>query len=78
MNIKQAKQFFSFGVIKGFSIVKDPMGSDWLLQIRTATGTETLETAVGYTKKYSSLDTLIGQVSVITGGQVTKLDLTVG
>lgn len=69
MQIKQAKEYFELGVITGFEVTRLAMGGDtWNLIIQGKEGrTWMLETQMGETKKFASLDTLIGQVEDITG-----------
>lgn len=68
MNIKQAKEYFELGIIRGFESVRDPMGTGWLLVIVGKEGRSwTLQTAKGEEKVFSSLDTLMGEVEKIAG-----------
>jgi len=69
VQLKQAKEYFELGVITGFEVVRLAMGGDtWTLIIQGKEGrTWMLETQLGKTKQFASLDTLIGQVQEITG-----------
>lgn len=69
MQLKQAKEYFELGVITGFEVVRLAMGGDaWTLIIQGKEGrTWMLETQLGKTKQFASLDTLVGQVQEITG-----------
>lgn len=68
MNIKQAKEYFELGIIRGFESVRDPLSTGWMLVIVGKEGRSwTLETAKGEEKVFSSLDTLMGEVEKIAG-----------
>lgn len=68
MNIKQAKEYFEIGAITSFHILRDPMGSGWLLVVETLAGkSSTLQTALNKDKVFSSLDTLHGEIESIAG-----------
>ncbi len=69
MQLKQAKEYFELGVITGFEVVRLAMGGGtWTLIIQGKEGrTWMLETQLGKTKQFASLDTLVGQVEEITG-----------
>lgn len=69
MQIKQAKEYFELGIITGFEVVRLAMGGDtWTLLINGKEGRSwMLETQLGETKKFASLDTLVRQIEDITG-----------
>lgn len=68
MDIQKAKDFFAVGAIEEVSAAPAPMGKGWIIAFRFTAGKgDILETALGDTKVFSSLDTLFGQVSQITG-----------
>lgn len=69
MKIKEAKEYFTLGVLTGFDAVRDPVAlNSWNLQISGKEGRLwVLETAKGTDKSFASLDTLIGEVESITG-----------
>lgn len=71
MELKQAKEYFELGIITGFSAIRAPMSSGWNLLIKGKEGREwLLETQLRKTKDFSSVDTLIRQVEVISGTSV--------
>lgn len=68
MQIGQAKEYFDLGVITGFTVTPRPMGKGYYLGIEGKEGKRwVLETKVGEVKVFASLDTLVGQVKLITG-----------
>lgn len=69
MNIKQARDYFSVGVVRGFRAVRSPMKNSrsWNLIITTVAGDFYLDTARAGEKTFLSMDTLIGEVEKITG-----------
>jgi hypothetical protein len=60
MNIKQAIEYYELGIITSIHFVRDPMTTGWLL---VAEGKDdrswTLQTALGKTKSYSTLDSAV-------------------
>lgn len=76
MKIKQAKEYYEDGMITGFDAVRDPMvQGGWLLVIVGKQGKSwTFQTALGEPRSFSRLDTLVGQVELITG-QVSSLHI---
>ncbi len=76
MKIAQAKEYFDLGVITRFYAVRDLNPSAWLLCIEGREGRSwTLQTSKGESKVFSSLDTLAGEISKITG-RVTSVIFT--
>jgi hypothetical protein len=77
MQIKQAKEYYTDGLITGFNVVKQPMSNYWVLSISGKNGKIwILETALGQDKAFASLDTLIGEVESITK-RVTSLKISI-
>ena len=73
MKIKDAKEYYELGVLIGFDAVRDPMAPGWLLVVSGREGRSwTLETALGGSKVYSTLDSLVVEIERITG-RVTSL-----
>lgn len=69
MKIKQAKEYYELGVLTAFHAVQDIEPGKWVLAIEGKEGRSwTLETALGKTKVFSSLDTLAGEVAEICAG----------
>lgn len=82
MELKQAKEYFSMGVLTGFKAVRNPMAEQgWLL---TMTGKDgrfwMLDTAKQEPRVFASLDTLVGLVAQIAGkaagGHVSAVTIT--
>jgi uncharacterized protein YecA (UPF0149 family) len=69
MKIKQAKEYFEDGVITGFDAVRDPLKPGaWILSISGKNGKNwTFQTALGETRSFAKLDTLVGEIESITG-----------
>ena len=68
MKIKQAKEYYELGVLTGFHAVKDTEPGRWLLCIEGKEGRSwTLETALGKSKSFASVDTLVDEVAGIAG-----------
>lgn len=78
MQIKQAKEYFNDGMITGFDAVRDPlMTGGWLLVISGKNGKKwTFQTALGESRSFAKLDTLVGQVEAITG-RVSSLHISI-
>lgn len=69
MKIKDAREYYELGILRGFYAVRDPLVSgSWLLCIEGENERSwTLQTAKGGVKSFSSLDTLVGEIESITG-----------
>jgi hypothetical protein len=69
MQLKQAKEYFSLGIITGFEISRVAMRGDaWTLIVSGKEGrTWMLETQLGKTREFASLDTAAGVVEDIAG-----------
>ena len=69
MNIKQAKEYYHLGVVSKIYAVVDALDSSaWCLVVEGTGGQSwDLKTALGKTKSYKSLDTLIEEIRSITG-----------
>lgn len=79
MKLKQAREYFELGAISGFDAVRDPTRPGyWMLSITYSKGRNdtTLETALGDTKSFATLDTLVKEVAGITG-RVSSLKIAV-
>ena len=69
MKIKQAKEYYSLGILTGFDAVRDPLKpGNWMLVVIGEEGRSwTLATATGEVKSFAKLDTLVGEVESIAG-----------
>lgn len=68
MNIKQAKEYFSLGLIKSFKVVRVPMvESSWMISLDGKMGVVSLETAVHSVKNYSCVDSALNDIERIAG-----------
>lgn len=78
MKKKQAIDYFNDGMITGFDAVRDPMVPGcWLLVISGRNGKSwTYQTALGESKSFSKLDTLIGEIEAISG-RVSSLKVSI-
>lgn len=79
MQTKQAKVYFSAGMIQGLEVQPAAMQKGWmvLVKARFLVEDEFLTTALGAIKVFSSLDTLFSQVEQITGRPVRGAALVV-
>jgi hypothetical protein len=77
MKIATAKEYYELNVLTGFDAVRDPLSHGWLLSISGKEGRcWTLQTALGATKTYSTLDSVVVEVQRITG-RVSSLHIHV-
>lgn len=75
IEIAQAKKFFELGVVTGVSVQRAPMAAGkWMVGME---GKDfrywTLATKLGEVKLFSSLDTAVGQLEQIVGGEIVSL-----
>jgi hypothetical protein len=77
MKINTAKEYYALNVLTGFDAVRDPLSKGWLLSISGKEGRcWTLQTALGITKSYATLDSLVAEIERITG-RVSSLNVTI-
>lgn len=78
MKIQQAKEYYKDGMITGFDAVRDPLSVDgWLLVISGLNDRSwTFQTALGVSRSFAKLDTLVNQVEAITG-RVSSLHISI-
>lgn len=77
MNIKQAKEYFDLGVITRFHVVRDIGPNRWLICIEGKEGRSwTLATTKGQPKSFASMDTVVHDLTEITG-RVSSFSVTV-
>ena len=76
MQAKMLKDFFERGLVKGVSILPEPMSKGWALSFNVMGDETPLETARGGVRVFSSLDTVVSALEQITGRK--PVSLTVG
>lgn len=69
MELKQAKEYFGYGVIKSVCLVRDPLiTGNWLICLVRSNGDSCgMTTAVKGEKTYSTLDSAMREIERITG-----------
>lgn len=71
--IQRAREYYDLGVIAAFHLVRDPMGSGWIVCIEGTSGASwTLHTARGEVRSFASLDSAVKSVEE-TGMRVSAL-----
>jgi len=71
MKLSQAKEYFELHLVVGFEVLLEPMqeGCYYLLVKGTVERSWVLDTAMGQRKVYSSADSVLRDISRITGRQ---------
>ena len=76
LTIQKAREYYDLGVIAAFHLVRDPMGSGWIVCIEGTTGTSwTLHTARGEVRSFASLDSAVKAVEE-SGMRVSSLKVS--
>ena len=76
LTIQKAREYYDLGVIASFHLVRDPMGSGWIVCIEGTTGTSwTLHTARGEVRSFASLDSAVKAVEE-SGMRVSSLKVS--
>ncbi|BBP02503.1 hypothetical protein [Sulfuriferula nivalis] len=74
MKINQAKAYFELGIITKFYAVRDIEPGCWILCIEGQQDKNwTLQTALGKTKVFATLDTLTREIETIMGSHVSSI-----
>jgi len=76
ITIQKAREYYDLGVIAAFHLVRDPMGSGWIVCIEGTSGTSwTLHTARGEVRSFASLDSAVKAVEE-SGMRVSSLKVS--
>jgi hypothetical protein len=73
INLSRAREYFSLGVVRGFDILRSPMGDGWQLILNGKSGSSwTFETARSEPRIFSTIEAAVRAVEEI-GGRVVSL-----